>query len=81
MEWFWQPEFDAKDTHRLIELLTKYALPHTLQFDKEKVLDILKMDKKRDRKVIHFILLTKIGEAMIHPISIDALNELINQTH
>ena len=74
-------QFDPKDTNRLIEVLTKYALPHKLQFNKEKVLDILKMDKKRDRKVIHFILLNKIGEAMIHPIPIDQLNELINQTH
>ena len=39
-----------KETEKVVNLLEKYGLPTYAQFDKQKVFDVLKMDKKRERK-------------------------------
>lgn len=62
-----------KKVDRVAELLNKYGLPTSMQFDKEKVVNILKMDKKRTKDSINFILLEKIGKAYIQSISIEQL--------
>jgi 3-dehydroquinate synthase len=61
------------DAVRIVKLLSKYHLPVDIQTEYEKVFEVLKMDKKRDQHSMNFILLNKIGEAIIKPI---ALNEL-----
>lgn len=63
---------------RVIELLQKYQLPAIADFDSKKVVDVLKMDKKRERKGINYILLEKIGKGTIKNISLDKLKYLIN---
>ena len=72
--------FSVAEKERLVQLLEKYLLPTKLDINKEKVLEILRMDKKRVKDEINFILLNKIGEAVIKPISISRLDELINQS-
>jgi 3-dehydroquinate synthase len=61
------------DAVRIVKLLSKYHLPVDIETEYEKVFEVLKMDKKRDQHSMNFILLNKIGEAIIKPI---ALNEL-----
>ena len=56
------------------DLLEQYGLPAHATFDKEKVISVLKMDKKKTKDSIHFILLERIGKAVIQTISIDQLN-------
>ncbi len=68
------------EKERLVKLLEKYSLPIKLDIDKQKVLEILRMDKKRVKDEINFILLNKIGEAVVKPIAISRLEELINQS-
>ncbi|HEU4469579.1 MAG TPA: 3-dehydroquinate synthase [Flavisolibacter sp.] len=62
-----------KDKERVVGLLQKYGLPVRAEFDKDLVMKVLKMDKKRQRESISFILLKRIGKAVIQPISIEEI--------
>ena len=66
-----------KETARIVGVLHKYGLPSTTDINAKKVFDILKMDKKKERKSMNYILLKKIGQAIVKPIAIDQLEELI----
>lgn len=57
-------------------LLKQYQLPISFNYNKKKILGLLKMDKKKEAKKINFILLNKIGKATIYPISIDDIENL-----
>ncbi|MDB5197519.1 MAG: 3-dehydroquinate synthase [Flaviaesturariibacter sp.] len=62
---------------KVSNLLAQYGLPITALFDKEKAINVLKMDKKKEADTIHFILLERIGRAVIKPISISQLYQVI----
>ena len=62
-----------KQPQRVISVLEKYGLPTFAQFDKDKVINVLKMDKKKTKDNINFILLEKIGKALIQSIPINQL--------
>ena len=64
-----------KGGYRVVALLDRYSLPTSTEFDKEKVINVLKMDKKKTKDSINFILLEKIGKAVIKEISIQQLYE------
>jgi 3-dehydroquinate synthase len=66
-----------KDSNRLSDLLDQYGLPVRLKFDGNKVLDTLRMDKKREGDLIHFVLLSKIGNAYVEEIAIQELEALV----
>lgn len=72
--------FDSNEKVRIVRLIEKYHLPAAIHFDKDKIWEILKMDKKRAGKEMNFVLLNKIGEAVVFPIQIDQLKDLINQS-
>jgi 3-dehydroquinate synthase len=71
--------FYSADKERLIALITKYMLPTEFKFDKERIKELLKMDKKREASGINFVLLNKIGEAVIKQISFGQLQDIIDQ--
>jgi 3-dehydroquinate synthase len=64
-----------RNADRVAALLDQYGLPTFAEFDKEKVINVLKMDKKKTKDSIHFILLERIGKAVIKEISIQQLYE------
>ena len=66
-----------QDAEKVIILLEKYGLPTFATFDKDKVFNVLKMDKKKERNEIAFILLEKIGKAVIKPIAINKLYQFL----
>lgn len=66
-----------KDTKRVVALLEKYGLPTYASFDKKAVLEVLKMDKKRVRKEMNFVVLEKIGKGTVRPIPLSQLEEMI----
>jgi 3-dehydroquinate synthase len=72
-----QQLLNFKNAGRIISLLEKYGLPTEANFDKIKVLGVLKMDKKRQNDFINFILLERIGKAVIEEISIEKLYDNI----
>lgn len=67
-----------KEAERVIRVLEKYNLPTHAAFDKKKVFDVLKMDKKRERKEMNYVLLEKIGKGVVKPIQLTELEKIIN---
>lgn len=66
-----------KQTERVVSLLEKYNLPTYAAFNKQKAFDVLKMDKKRERKEMNYVLLEKIGKGVVKPISLKQLEKII----
>ncbi len=66
-----------RQTSKVIALLEKYGLPTSAAFDKQKVFDVLKMDKKRAKKEIRYVLLEKIGKGVIKLIALKQLEKII----
>ncbi len=73
-------EFPVLDRDRVARLIEKYQLPIHQKTDWKKIWEILKMDKKRAGKEMNFVLLNKIGEAVVYPIPMGQLQDLINQS-
>lgn len=68
-----------KETERVIHVLEKYNLPTYAKFDNQKVFAVLKMDKKRERKEMNYVLLEKIGKGLIKSIPISQLEKIIQK--
>ena len=68
-----------KEAGRVTSLLLKYDLPTFSEFDKTKVFDVLKMDKKRGNNEINFVLLKKIGQGVVKPKLLIHLKKLIEE--
>ncbi|AHF14170.1 3-dehydroquinate synthase [Niabella soli] len=66
-----------KQTERVVQLLERYHLPTHLDFDPGKVFEVLKMDKKRELKTMNFVLLDKIGKAVVRAIPMKQLEQII----
>ena len=73
-------QFSVLDRDRVARLIEKYQLPIHQKTDWKKIWEILKMDKKRAGKEMNFVLLNKIGEAVVYPIPMGQLQDLINQS-
>lgn len=71
--------FSAGDTKRVLTLLQQYGLPVSLKIETKKIFEILKMDKKRVSADMNFILLNKIGDAVIKSIPLIELEALLNK--
>jgi 3-dehydroquinate synthetase len=68
-----QKILNYKEPERISDLLEKYSLPAQAEFDKDKAINVLKMDKKKINKNINYVLLERTGKAVIKEISIDEL--------
>ncbi len=66
-----------KQTEKVIAVLEKYNLPTYASFNKQKVFDVLKMDKKRERKEMNYVLLERIGKGVVKSISLKRLEKII----
>lgn len=67
-----------KEKARLGKLIGRYQLPVAMEFDKAAALEVLGMDKKRERSTMNFVLLQKTGKAIVHPIAMDELTAIIH---
>jgi 3-dehydroquinate synthase len=63
----------AGESNRLIALIDQYGLPVQLEFDRNAVIETLRMDKKREGSQVYFVFLTEIGNACIEQIDIGQL--------
>ena len=70
---------DYSEPARLISLLEQYGLPTFAEFDKARVFQVLKMDKKRASKDMNYVLLKKTGRAQVESIPLTKLEKLINR--
>lgn len=66
-----------KEVQRLNSLIQNYHLPVTIQAEVAEIEALFKMDKKREKDFIHFILLKELGKAEVVPISLVELSELL----
>jgi shikimate kinase / 3-dehydroquinate synthase len=66
------------ESKRVVKLLSRYGLPTHREYDKKKALDILKMDKKKDMDKMNFVLLKRIGKAVVHPIPLSDLDKIFS---
>ena len=68
---------DFKETARVTSLLQQYGLPIDIPVDFGKVVEIMRMDKKKTRDIMHYVLLEKLGRAVIKPIPMPQLEKLL----
>jgi 3-dehydroquinate synthase len=66
-----------KETARVTNLLQQYGLPIDIPVDFGKVVEIMRMDKKKTRDIMHYVLLEKLGKAIIKPIPMNHLEKLL----
>ncbi len=72
------PETEAE---RIRDLLKQIGLPTEISVDKEKILDALKKDKKREGSGLHFVLLESMGHAVIEEIPFQELEMVIHDLY
>jgi 3-dehydroquinate synthase len=68
-----------KGTNRVVSLIKKYGLPVHQAYNAAEVLDVMKADKKKVRDVISYVLLEKIGKAVVQPIEMSDAEKIITQ--
>jgi 3-dehydroquinate synthase len=65
------------DTDRVIDALKRYGLPTQIAFDSREVMNVLRMDKKKVKDSMNYVLLNKIGQAVVKVIPIAELDKLL----
>jgi 3-dehydroquinate synthase len=60
-------------TERLENLLQQYGLPTQAQFDNKKVMQVMRGDKKKAGDGVRFILLEKIGKAIVQQVPFEQI--------
>lgn len=71
-------DFPLEEGKRIVGLLQRYHLPVDFESDSDRVFEVMKKDKKREGDFIRFILLQKIGDALVKQISLGNLKENLN---
>lgn len=66
-------------TGKVVKLLEQYGLPTYASFNKMKAIEVLKMDKKRERKEMNYILLEKVGKGLVKSIPVRQLESIIKK--
>jgi 3-dehydroquinate synthase len=66
-----------KESNRVIKVLDQYGLPTLAEYDKQKAFDVLKMDKKREKATMNYVLLQKIGKGVVESIPMPELEAII----
>ncbi len=66
-----------KGAEKLVTLIDAYGLPVTTAYNKQQVFDVLISDKKREGEHMNFILLEKIGKAVIKKLPLPEIYKLI----
>ncbi|MHB8055809.1 MAG: 3-dehydroquinate synthase [Candidatus Aminicenantales bacterium] len=69
------PEREAR---RLIALLDRLGLPTGFPSLSRRVLAAIDKDKKKDRRLIRFVMLRRIGSAVIRPVRLENLKEALH---
>jgi 3-dehydroquinate synthase len=67
-----------RETDRVVRVLSQYGLTTYMEYDKVKAFNILRMDKKKEADKMNFVLLKKIGKAIVHPIPLTELEKIFS---
>ena len=71
--------FNFNGAERIVSLIKKYGLTAFYNYDAEKALSMMRSDKKAIKDQIQYVLLEKIGKAVINPLTIDELRPVVQQ--
>lgn len=71
-------DLDFYEAARVVKLLAHYHLPVDIDTDHAQVYDVLKLDKKRQGDIMHFVLLNSIGDAEARPVPMNYIQENLN---
>ena len=63
---------------RLENLLTALKLPTRIAIDESSVMEALRHDKKRENNTVHFVLLRRLGEAVVEPVPLSDLESAVD---
>lgn len=66
-----------KGTAKVVEIFEQYGLPTNAAFDKMLAFSILQKDKKKEMHEINYVLLEKIGKAVVKKIDMKDLFEML----
>lgn len=66
-----------REPDRVVRLIERYGLPASLSFDRDRAVERLTMDKKRERSTMNYVLLNRIGRGQVVPIPMTALSEWV----
>lgn len=69
-------KLDPAESKKVINLLQKYKLPVSFDFDKQKAWEILQHDKKKAAGNMNFIVLDQIGKASVQSIQMEHLYKI-----
>lgn len=72
-------QLDAKAVTELKELLTQYHLPVKIKLDTASVMELLRMDKKRNDDDVDYIVLEKIGEGAIKTLPFAEIEKVLSE--
>ena len=70
-----------RHAEKLIALLERYGLPAFAVFDHDRVIKVLKMDKKRASTHMHYVMLERIGKGMVQSMPIEQLAGYLKNIH
>jgi 3-dehydroquinate synthase len=62
-----------KGSERLVRVIDRYGLPVQADYDKDRVMEVLSSDKKKENDAINFILLQRIGKGVIEKVKLKQL--------
>ena len=68
-----------RSPEKITTLLKKYGLPAFARFNATKALAVMQSDKKRVKELIHYVLLEKIGKAVVFPLTIKEIQPIVEQ--
>lgn len=71
--------FPESHVEEIVRLIRAYHLPVTIKSKPEEIESLLKMDKKREQGIIHFIVLQQIGKAETVPLELEKLTGLLHK--
>jgi 3-dehydroquinate synthase len=66
-----------KETDRVIAVLKRYGLPTLAEFDPKEVMNVLRMDKKKVKESMNYVMLNKIGQAVVKLIPMVELEKIV----
>lgn len=71
--------FNFNGAERIVALIKKYGLTAFYHYDAEKALSMMRSDKKAFKKEIQYVLLEKIGKAVVKTLTIEELRPVVQQ--
>ncbi|MCU0335553.1 MAG: 3-dehydroquinate synthase [Chitinophagaceae bacterium] len=66
-----------RQTLSLVDCIEQYGLPTHARFDMAKALQNMRLDKKRERQALHFVLLEKLGKANVQLVDFPQLENIL----